>query len=64
MIDKDDVSDRIRSCSKAFYSLQGAGLCYQGLPVETAMHVWSATCKPIFFMAVKLYILVKPIKMN
>ena len=42
---KDHAAKRISSCRKAFYTLQGAGLCKDGLSTESAMHVWSATCK-------------------
>ena len=41
------VAKRVSGCRKAFYALQGAGLCQQGLETDTAMHVWSATCKTI-----------------
>ena len=41
------VAKRVSCCRKAFYALQGAGLCQQGLETDTAMHVWSATCKTI-----------------
>ena len=37
------VAKRVSGCRKAFYALQGAGLCQQGLETDTAMHVWSAT---------------------
>ena len=37
----------MRACSRAFYSLQGAGLCNNGLNIQTAVHVWNTTCKSI-----------------
>ena len=33
---------RISSCRKSFFALQGAGLCDDGLKVDTSVHVWSA----------------------
>ena len=42
---KDLAAERISSCRKAFYTLQGAGLCEDGLSKESAMYVWSATSK-------------------
>ena len=33
------TNKRISSCRKSFYSLQGAGLCYQGLNIHTALYV-------------------------
>ena len=41
------VNNRISSCRKAFFALQGAGLCREGLNTDTAIHVWSTTCKNI-----------------
>ena len=41
------VAKRVSGCRKAFYALQGAGLCQQGLETDTAIHVWSATYKSI-----------------
>ena len=43
--DNNAAAERISSCRQAFYTLQGAGLCKDGLSTESAMHVWSATCK-------------------
>ena len=45
------VNNRISACRKAFYSLQGAGLCYQGLDIDTAKYVFKATCKPALTFA-------------
>ena len=51
---KDDhINARLSSCRKAFFSLQGAGLCSQGLSIETATHVFNATCKSILLYACK-----------
>ena len=41
------VNEWLRACSRAFYSLQGTGLCNNGLKIETAVHVWNTTCKSI-----------------
>ena len=38
------ISKRITSCRRAFYSLQGAGICKNGLEVNTAVYVFKATC--------------------
>jgi hypothetical protein len=38
---------RIRKCRKSFYALQGAGLCDNGLDVETSVHVWKAACQSV-----------------
>jgi exonuclease III len=53
------VSDRIRACRKAFYSLQGAGLCHNTLNIDTVRHVWSATCKSILLYACETMYLTK-----
>ena len=45
------VDNRISACRKAFYSLQGAGLCKNGLSLETAMNVFSATSKSTLLYA-------------
>ena len=42
---KSHASNRIGSCRKLFYALQGAGLCNTGLNVDTATYIWSNTCK-------------------
>lgn len=39
------VDSRLKSCRKAFYSLQNAGLCKNGLNIDTSMHVWSTICQ-------------------
>jgi hypothetical protein len=41
------ITSRMSACRRAFHALQSVGLCNKGLNVKTAMHVWSATCKPI-----------------
>ena len=38
---------RISSCRKSFFALQGAGLCDDGLKVDTSVHVWSAACQSV-----------------
>ena len=43
----EHINSRLSSCRRAFHSLQGAGLCKQGLNVETAVHVFKATCNSI-----------------
>jgi hypothetical protein len=47
----DHINVRLSSCRKAFFSLQGAGLCNQGLNIHTATHVFNATCKTILMYA-------------
>ena len=44
---KYHISDRISSCRKSYYSLQGAGLCDKGLSVEAATYVWLSTCNNV-----------------
>ena len=41
------TGNRVSACRKAFCSLQGAGLCNNGVSTDTGVHVWSATCKSI-----------------
>ena len=41
------IQARLSSCRKAFYFLQGAGLCKQGLNIQTAVHVFRSTCNSI-----------------
>ena len=38
------ISKQITSCRRAFYSLQGAGICKKGLEINTAVYVFKATC--------------------
>ena len=35
------------NCRKAYYSLQRAGMCSNGLGLETCLHLFSVTCKNI-----------------
>ena len=37
------MENHVSACRKAFYVLQRAVLCSQGLNYKTAMHVWSTT---------------------
>ena len=57
-------NSHLSSCRRAFHSLQGAGLCKQGLNVETAVHVFKATCNSILALDVNLYIYLIEINMN
>ena len=41
------VSARISSCRKAFYGLQGAGLCNTVTDPDTASYVWSTAIRPV-----------------
>ena len=43
----EHVNNRISACRKAFYALQGVGLCNTDLNIDTALYVWSPTCKSI-----------------
>ena len=43
----EHVNNRISACRKAFYALQGVGLCNTDLNIDTALYVWSSTCKSI-----------------
>ena len=45
------VEKRVSACRKAFYALQSAGLCNDGLNTETAVHVWSTVCRSILTYA-------------
>ena len=41
----EHVNYKISACRKAFYALRGVGLCNTGLNIDTALYVWSLTCK-------------------
>ena len=41
------VENRASKCRKAYFDLQGAGLCNDGLNIKTATRVWTATCEAI-----------------
>ena len=44
---KTHVRSRISSCQKAFYALQGAGLCKNGVSPDTLAHIWNAAVRPV-----------------
>ena len=53
----EHINRRVSACRKAFYSLQGAGLCSKGLDIQTLIYVWNATCKSLFLYSCEsLYI--------
>ena len=41
------VDSRIKSCRRAFYSLQGAGLCTKGITPFTKAYLWNSAIRPI-----------------
>ena len=48
---------RISSCRKSFFALQGAGLCDDGMKVDTSVHVWSPACQSVLaYVNLNLYI--------
>jgi hypothetical protein len=38
------INNRISACRKSYFALQRAGLCKEGLDIQTAMFVFSVTC--------------------
>ena len=44
---KSHIEDRIQSARRAFYSLQGAGLCVGGCSPGTISHVFSVAVRPV-----------------
>ena len=61
---KSHVSNRIGSCHKLFYALQGAVLCNTGLNVDTATYIWSNTCKNVLLYACESIFLSKQRKQD
>jgi hypothetical protein len=45
--EKAHTDNRIRSCRKSFYALQGAGLCKDGLQTDVAIRVFDASCNSV-----------------
>ena len=43
----DHVQSRIQACRKAFYCLQGAGLCKRGASVKVVLQLWNTILRPI-----------------
>ena len=41
----------IACCRRAFYSLQGAGMCEQGVNAKLKSHLWKTALQPILFYA-------------
>lgn len=44
---RSHVNSRIQSTKRAFYSLQGAGLCHRGCSPGTITHIFSAAVRPV-----------------
>ena len=46
---KTHLRSRISSCKKAFYALQGAGLCKNDVNPDTLAHtyIWNAAIRPV-----------------
>ena len=38
---------RLRSCCRAFYSLQGSGFCKEGLETNYLVEIWNKCCSPV-----------------
>ena len=56
----EHINSRLSSCRRAFHSLQRARLCKQGLNVETAVHVFKATCNSILaYVCESIYLSIK-----
>jgi len=43
----DHVEARIQACRRAFYSLQGAGLCVSGACAQTITKIWNMVLRPV-----------------
>ena len=43
----DHSNDRIKSARRAFYALQGAGICDHGTSTETLTHLYQAAIRPV-----------------
>ena len=56
------IEKRIGSCRKAFYALQGAGLCKEGLSAEVAVHVFNSSCNSVLTYACETMTLSKACK--
>ena len=41
------IDERISACRRAFFSLQGAGLCNIVTDASTASYVWNAAIRPV-----------------
>ena len=41
------VEKRLRACRRAFYSLQGAGLCKNGVQPNIISEIWTKACQPV-----------------
>ena len=39
--------NRIRACRRAFFILQGAGFCQDGVRPETMAEIWTKACAPV-----------------
>jgi hypothetical protein len=44
---KSHTFNRIRSCRKAFFSLQGVGMCKNGLEPSAMAEIWNKCCRPV-----------------
>ena len=58
------VENRIRSCRRAYYSLQGAGLCKNGVQPETIREIWSKGYAPVLLYGCHCVALTKSNKKN
>ena len=47
----DHVNSRISKCRRAFYSLQGAGMCNNGAIPDVISHLWQTALQPILTYA-------------
>lgn len=41
------INSRIQACRRAFYGLQGAGLCKNGANSDTIGHIWNVAVRPV-----------------
>ena len=56
------IEKGIGSCRNAFYALQGAGLCKEGLSTEVAVHEFNSSCNSVLTYACETMTLSKACK--
>ena len=49
------VQSRIQACRRAFYSLQGAGLCVGGASPQVISQIWNMVLRPILMYGVQCF---------
>ena len=56
--------NRIRACRRAFFSLQGAGFCQDGVRPETMAELWTKACAPVLIYGCHCVHLLKGCRSN